>query len=55
MPNRKESDLVYGYICMPVVGNPFPANTLVDHRGDEWTIEQHRGRPVLLIFHRHLG
>ncbi len=27
---------------------------LPDDRGTTWRIEDHRGRPVLLIFHRHL-
>lgn len=25
---------------------------MVDWRGDPWDLEQHRGRPVLLLFHR---
>lgn len=28
--------------------------TLTDDRGGSWTLAEHRGRTVLLIFHRHL-
>lgn len=28
--------------------------TLPDDRSQPWNLAQHRGRPVLLIFHRHL-
>ncbi len=27
---------------------------LTDDRGGTWTLSEHRGRPVVLIFHRHL-
>jgi hypothetical protein len=29
--------------------------TLVDHRGVLWSLAAHRGRPVVLILHRHLA
>ncbi len=28
--------------------------TLLDHRGQPWTLAEHAGTPVVLIFHRHL-
>lgn len=28
--------------------------SLPDDRGGTWTLSHHRGRPVLVIFHRHL-
>ncbi|MDY7101746.1 MAG: hypothetical protein S0880_11210 [Actinomycetota bacterium] len=28
--------------------------TLVGTDGEPWAIEGHRGRPVLLVFHRHV-
>jgi peroxiredoxin len=28
--------------------------SLTDDRGDTWRLGDHRDRPVLLIFHRHL-
>lgn len=28
--------------------------TLLDDQARPWTLSQHQGRPVLLVFHRHL-
>ncbi len=28
--------------------------TLPDDQNRQWTLSSHRGRPVLLVFHRHL-
>ncbi|MEZ5330469.1 MAG: hypothetical protein R2991_00110 [Thermoanaerobaculia bacterium] len=28
--------------------------TLLDDQSRPWTLREHRGRPVLLVFHRHL-
>ncbi len=35
-------------------GELIPDFTRTDDRGQPWTLSEHRGRPVLLIFHRHL-
>lgn len=35
-------------------GAPVPALSLVDDQGEIWQLSQHRGCPVVLIFHRHL-
>jgi len=35
------------------VGDPAPAIDLVDDRGAPWSTEAHRGRPIVLILHRH--
>lgn len=35
-------------------GDPVPDFALTDHAGDSWRLSRHLGRPVLLIFHRHL-
>ena len=37
------------------VGDPAPAFELPDHDGGTWRLEDHRGSPVVLIFHRHLA
>jgi peroxiredoxin len=29
--------------------------TLVDHDGEDWRPSDHRGRPLVLILHRHLA
>ncbi len=36
------------------VGDTIEDFTLLDHRGDPWSLRAHAGRPVALIFHRHL-
>lgn len=36
------------------IGDPIDDFTLPDHTGRPWRLGAHRGRPVLLIFHRHL-
>ncbi len=36
------------------VGDIAPDLRLPDHAGDLWHLQQHRGRHVILIFHRHL-
>jgi peroxiredoxin len=35
-------------------GDPAPAITLPAHDGSVWDLRDHRGRDVILIFHRHL-
>jgi len=37
------------------VGEPAPDITLPKVGGGDWSLSEHRGRPVLLIFHRHLA
>ena len=37
------------------VGDPAPELVLADAGGATWRLSDHRGRPVLLIFHRHLA
>jgi len=37
------------------VGDPVPDVELVDHEGRPWRLGEHRGRPVVLILHRHLA
>jgi peroxiredoxin len=37
------------------VGDPAPELELPDHEGNSWRLADHRGRPVVLIFHRHLA
>ncbi len=36
------------------IGDAVDDLTLPDDRGRPWTLSANRGRPVLLIFHRHL-
>jgi peroxiredoxin len=35
-------------------GDPAPDVDLPDEQGDRWRLSEQRGRPVVLIFHRHL-
>jgi peroxiredoxin len=37
------------------VGDIAPVIDLVDHSGNRWCLSDHGGRPVVLIYHRHLG
>ena len=37
------------------VGDPAPEIALPDHDGATWRLSDHRGRPVVLLFHRHLA
>jgi peroxiredoxin len=37
------------------VGDVAPDVELPDQLGDTWRLADHRGRPVVLIFHRHLA
>lgn len=39
---------------MTEIGEPVDDFTLPDDRGHPWTLSDHLGRVVLLIFHRHL-
>lgn len=39
----------------PTVGDPAPDVRLVDHTGAPWRLSDHAGRPVVLVFHRHLA
>lgn len=36
-------------------GDGAPDVDLPDDQGGRWRLADHRGRPVLLIFHRHLA
>jgi peroxiredoxin len=36
-------------------GDLLPSIALVDHEGNPWSVEQYRGRPIVLILHRHLA
>jgi peroxiredoxin len=36
-------------------GDLLPSVVLVDHEGNRWHLEEHRGRPIVLILHRHLA
>ncbi len=38
-----------------LIGELVPDFGLVDHTGQPWSIAAHRGRPVVLILHRHLA
>ena len=37
------------------VGEPLPAIEFVDHEGRPWHTAEMRGRPLVLILHRHLA
>jgi peroxiredoxin len=37
------------------LGDPAPDFEAVAHDGSRWRLTDHRGRPVVLIFHRHLA
>jgi peroxiredoxin len=37
------------------VGQPAPAIDLPSHDGGRWRLDDHRGYPVVLVFHRHLA
>jgi peroxiredoxin len=37
------------------VGDDAPEVELPDHAGALWRLSDHRGRPVVLLFHRHLA
>ena len=37
------------------VGDDAPTIDLPTHDGRRWVLADHRGRPVVLIFHRHLA
>jgi peroxiredoxin len=37
------------------IGDVVPEFGLVDHAGNPWRFEDHRGRPILLVLHRHLA
>jgi len=36
-------------------GEPAPEIDLPDDEGHRWRLSEHHGRPVVLIFHRHLA
>jgi hypothetical protein len=36
-------------------GDELQSVALVDHEGNGWHFEEHRGRPIVLILHRHLA
>jgi peroxiredoxin len=37
------------------VGDRMPDVPMIDHEGRPWHAADHRGRPVVLILHRHLA
>jgi peroxiredoxin len=37
------------------VGDPAPEIALPDHEGRVWRLSEQMGRPVVLVFHRHLA
>jgi peroxiredoxin len=37
------------------IGDVFPDFELPDHEGSPWRLGDHRGRPVVLVLHRHLA
>lgn len=37
------------------VGDLVPDLVLIDHDGAPWQVSEHRGRPVVLVLHRHLA
>ena len=37
------------------VGDAVPDVDLVDHDGRPWRLSERRGRPVVLVLHRHLA
>jgi peroxiredoxin len=37
------------------VGDAVPDVTLRDHEDRPWRLHEHRGRPVVLVLHRHLA
>jgi peroxiredoxin len=39
--------------CLPV-GSVAPDFALYTDRGEEWRLSEHRGTPLILMFHRHL-
>jgi peroxiredoxin len=43
-----------GQSMLVSTGDPAPDIVLVDHEGEPWRLHDHRGRNVVLIFHRHL-
>jgi len=38
----------------PILGEMAPTVNLVDFEGRPWTLAEHRGSAVVLIFHRHI-
>ena len=38
----------------PQLGHPAPDFELADSAGGVWSLREQRGRPVILIFHRHI-
>ena len=36
-------------------GDLLPDVALVDHEGHPWRFSDHRGRPLVLVLHRHLA
>ena len=37
------------------IGDPLPDVELLDHDGEPWRPAHERGRPLVLILHRHLA
>lgn len=38
----------------PVIGAAAPDVVVLDEHGEPWRLHDHLGRPLLLIFHRHI-
>ncbi|MEM7093810.1 MAG: hypothetical protein AAF567_12470 [Actinomycetota bacterium] len=41
-------------MARPPIGSHAPAIELSTHAGRSWSLAEHRGRTVLIIFHRHI-
>ncbi len=41
-------------LARPAIGQPAPVVELGDGTEGQWRLCDHRGRPVVLIFHRHI-
>lgn len=37
------------------IGEPLPDIELIDHAGQPWRTADSRGRPLVLVLHRHLA
>jgi peroxiredoxin len=37
------------------VGDVVPDVELIDHTGNHWRLSDRRGRPIVLVLHRHLA
>jgi peroxiredoxin len=42
-------------VSAPRIGDPAPEIDAVDHEGNRWRLSDQHGRPVIVLFHRHLA